>query len=120
MKNRFFKIALETFLGHLGGVGWSPGCEKHAQKRIQTFAIRIESVKRENAAEFSLEFWPTSFSTLIGTVIVVISEQSVAISDQSYYRANDYNINKSKKHRFHKQETTPHHLGAPGTFLEQI
>ena len=29
MKNRFFKIDLETFLGHLDGVGWSPGCEKH-------------------------------------------------------------------------------------------
>ena len=29
MKNRFFKIVPETFLGHLGGVGWSPACEKH-------------------------------------------------------------------------------------------
>ena len=37
-----------------------------------------------------------------------------------YYRANDYNINKSKKHVFRKQETTPHHLGVSGTFLEQI
>ena len=29
MKNRFFKIVPETFLGHLGGVGWSPACVKH-------------------------------------------------------------------------------------------
>ena len=29
MKNRFFTFALEMFLGHLEGVGWSPACEKY-------------------------------------------------------------------------------------------
>ena len=28
MTNRFFTFALEMFLGHLEGVGWSPACEK--------------------------------------------------------------------------------------------
>ena len=29
MKNRFFIFSLETFLGHINGVGWSPACKKH-------------------------------------------------------------------------------------------
>ena len=29
MKNRFSIFDLETFLRHLGGVGWSPACETH-------------------------------------------------------------------------------------------
>ena len=41
MKNRFFKIVPETFLGHLGGVGWSPACEKHVfPARYSAYSVR--------------------------------------------------------------------------------
>ena len=43
MKNHFFKIALETFLGHLDGVGWSPGCEKHVFQVVTRCFDRISS-----------------------------------------------------------------------------
>ena len=41
MKNWFFKIALETFLGHLGGVGWPPACEKHVFALLLPYNVCI-------------------------------------------------------------------------------
>ena len=45
MKNRFFKIALETFLGHLAGVGWSPACEKIRFSCFVTPQVPAEGVQ---------------------------------------------------------------------------
>ena len=36
-----FTFALETFLGHLGGVGWSPACENKFLKVFSDFGIIV-------------------------------------------------------------------------------
>ena len=45
MKTKFFKIALETFLGHLGGVGWSPACENMFFLALLLLKVPTEGVQ---------------------------------------------------------------------------
>ena len=68
MKNRFFIIALETFLGHLSGVGWSPACENTFFTIFIDFGII--AIVRDRA-------WYACFKNLKKTKILKVPKKSL-------------------------------------------